>query len=70
MKQRGRIYLVARSETSVGPTYQACEVCTRPTRLVGIESGAHTNQAELCTYECSNCGHAQTMLRDRSSLAQ
>lgn len=44
---------------SVGPT---CEVCAGPTRLVGIESVADGDPANLCTYECSKCGHAQVSL--------
>ena len=37
----------------------ACELCAKPTRFVGLESISDNQHADLCTYECNECGHMQ-----------
>ena len=37
----------------------ACELCALPTRFVGLECIPDSDDADLCTYECSECGHVQ-----------
>jgi hypothetical protein len=46
-----------------------CELCAEPTRFVGLESIPHNDQADLCTYECGQCGHVQASVVARSSHA-
>jgi hypothetical protein len=43
-----------------------CELCAELTRFVGLESIPDCDTADLCTYECSACGHVQakTVSRD------
>jgi C4-type Zn-finger protein len=36
-----------------------CEKCSLQTRFVGLESLPDNDRADLCTYECNSCGHAQ-----------
>jgi hypothetical protein len=54
MKQRLKAQKLA---AVAGP---ACKLCAKPTRFVGLESIPHNDQADLCTYECSQCGRVQT----------
>jgi hypothetical protein len=48
-------------------TCPACELCDQPTRFVGLESISDSEQADLCTYECSQCGNLQTRIIDRAN---
>jgi hypothetical protein len=47
----------------------ACEQCIAPMRFVGLESIAESDQADLCTYECSQCGHVQASMVARRNGA-
>jgi hypothetical protein len=38
-------------------------------RFVGLESIAESDQADLCTYECSQCGHVQASMVARRNGA-
>jgi hypothetical protein len=44
-----------------------CERCGRRTRFVGLESDPHNHQADLCTYECTGCGHLHVSSVPRGS---
>jgi hypothetical protein len=48
-----------RLEAPAALSCPACELCTEPTRFVGLESLPNSDQGDLCTYECSQCGHMQ-----------
>ena len=50
----------------------ACELCAKPTRFVGLESISDNQHADLCTYECNECGHMQAnvVTRDESAGVQ
>jgi hypothetical protein len=44
-----------------------CEKCSLETRFVGLESLPENDHADLCTYECNSCGHAQAEVVSRQS---
>jgi len=37
-----------------------CDECRKATRLVGLEPASEDDRADLCTYECGECGNVQT----------
>ena len=45
----------------------SCELCKMATRFVGLEAVAGNRRADLCTYECIACGHAQVTLVPRTN---
>jgi hypothetical protein len=44
----------------------ACDMCGAATRFVGLETIADNDSADLCTYQCIACGHAQASVIPRS----
>lgn len=59
MQHRSKSSHSTQFEEHAATACPACELCAEETRLVGLESVPHSDQADLCTYECGTCGHLQ-----------
>jgi hypothetical protein len=66
MTQHSKIRRSTREEALAALACPVCDICGAATRFVGLETIADNDGADLCSYECTVCGHAQASVIPRS----